>query len=331
MNIYNHESQELFEILLQKSLIGNFIIQDGRLVYFNEAVEKVTGYSFEELRDLDPFELVHPEDRSFVYQKYLLRINGLSEDETYSFRIITKNGAVRWITARALGVNYKGKPGVAVNAMDTTPLIELTEKLRKKNELLSHLSSILRHDILSDLAIISAAIELRDERLLDRAFERIKKIEEKIEDVKRLEEEMGELKVVNVAELARDAVEKYRRDADINFKHENVFAMANESLKSAIENILNNAVIHNPSRVNIEVNVFRDGKDCVVRISDNGVGIDDEIKKKLFNERISTRKGGGLGLLIVKKIIETFRGSIKVYDNVPRGAVFEIRIPSVWF
>ncbi|MEM4615951.1 MAG: PAS domain S-box protein, partial [Archaeoglobaceae archaeon] len=160
MNVYNlnQNREELFEILLQKSLVGNFIIQDERLVYFNEAVEKVTGYTFEELKNLNLFEIVHLEDRSVVYQKYVSRINRIKEDETYSFRIITKDGAVRWITARALGINYKGKPGVAVNAMDTTHLIELTEELRKKNELLSHLSSILRHDILGDVAIISAAI-----------------------------------------------------------------------------------------------------------------------------------------------------------------------------
>ncbi|MEM2425896.1 MAG: sensor histidine kinase [Archaeoglobaceae archaeon] len=215
--------------------------------------------------------------------------------------------------------------------MDTTHLIELTEELRKKNELLSHLSSILRHDILGDVAIISAAIELRDENMLQTAFERIKKIREKIEDIKKLEEEMGELKIVNAVEMARYAVEKYSREANIVFRYENVFVMANESLKSAIENIVNNAIVHNPEGVKIEIDVFRDGKDCVVRVSDNGVGIDCEIKKKLFSERISTRKGGGLGLLIVKKIVETFRGSIRVYDNKPQGTVFEIRIPCVWF
>ncbi|MEM2425895.1 MAG: PAS domain S-box protein [Archaeoglobaceae archaeon] len=93
MNVYNlnQNREELFEILLQKSLVGNFIIQDERLVYFNEAVEKVTGYTFEELKNLNPFEIVHPEDRSVVYQKYVSRINRIKEDETYSFRIITKD------------------------------------------------------------------------------------------------------------------------------------------------------------------------------------------------------------------------------------------------
>lgn len=77
----------------------------AKFVYFNEAVEKVTGYSFEELKNLNPFELVHPEDRDIVYQKYGLGMNGLRDDETYGFRIITKDGNVRWITARTLGVN----------------------------------------------------------------------------------------------------------------------------------------------------------------------------------------------------------------------------------
>lgn len=331
MNIYNQveDQEELFEILLRESLVGNFIIQDEKFVYFNETVEKITGYSFEELFNLNPFDLVHQEDREIAYEKYMVRMNGIKDDETYSFRLIRKDQSLRWITARAFCVSYMGKPAVAVNAMDTTPLLELSEELKKKNELLKHLSSILRHDILNDLAVISAAIELRDEELLQKASERISKIEEKISDVRKLEEEMGELKTLNVADLAYSVVEKYKGDASINFTSERVFARVDESLKSALENIISNAIVHNPSRVEIEVKVSREGEECVIKISDNGVGISDELKEKIFKEKVSTRKGGGLGLLITKKILDIFGGSIRVYDNTPKGAVFELRIPCI--
>ncbi|MEM4155318.1 MAG: ATP-binding protein [Archaeoglobaceae archaeon] len=331
MNLYNQfgNQEELNEILLRKSLVGNFIIQDEKFVYFNESVENITGYNFEELLNLNPFELVHQEDREIVYQKYIVRVNGIEDDETYSFRLIRKDGDLRWITARAFGVIYRGKPAVAVNAMDTTPMIKLGEELKKKNELLKHLSSLLRHDLLNDLTIISAALELRDEELLERALERVSSMEEKISDVKKLEDEMGELKTLNVADLAYSVVEKYKRDANINFHSEKVLARVDESLKSAIENIIGNAIIHNPSHVDIEVEVFRDREECVIKISDNGVGISDELKEKIFKERVSTRKGGGLGLLITKRIVNIFEGSIRVYDNAPKGVVFELRIPCI--
>ncbi|MCS7130178.1 MAG: ATP-binding protein [Archaeoglobaceae archaeon] len=64
----------------------------------------------------------------------------------------------------------------------------------------------------------------------------------------------------------------------------------------------------------------------VVRIADNGVGIPGEIKSKIFESGYS-RRGGGLGLFLVKKIVEMFKGRVIVKDNVPRGAIFEIRLP----
>ncbi|MEM2726940.1 MAG: PAS domain-containing sensor histidine kinase [Archaeoglobaceae archaeon] len=331
MGVYNllDDCRELFEVLVEQSLNPVFILQDERFLYFNKSVENITGYSSEELCVIDPFKLVHPEDREEVYRKYLLRVNGLRDNEIYSFRVLAKDGKTKWITVKAFGVNYRGKPAVVVSAMETTLLNELNEELKKRNELLSHLSSMLRHDILNDLAIISAAIELRDDELLDRASERISKIEEKISDVRRLEEEMGELKIINISDMASSVIEKYKKDAKINLTSENLFVKADESLKSAIENIVGNAIIHNPTPVEIEVEIFKEGEECVIKISDNGVGISDELKEKIFKERVSTRKGGGLGLIITKKIIDIFGGSIRVYDNVPKGAVFEFRVPCI--
>ncbi|MCS7119585.1 MAG: PAS domain S-box protein, partial [Archaeoglobaceae archaeon] len=79
MEIYElvENYEELFKILVEQSLNPVFILQEGRFLYFNKSVENITGYSHEELSILDPFELVHPEDREVVYQKYLLRVNGL--------------------------------------------------------------------------------------------------------------------------------------------------------------------------------------------------------------------------------------------------------------
>ncbi|MDI9642795.1 MAG: ATP-binding protein, partial [Archaeoglobales archaeon] len=58
-----------------------------------------------------------------------------------------------------------------------------------------------------------------------------------------------------------------------------------------------------------------------------GVGVPDELKERIFESRFS-RKGGGLGLFLVRKIVEMFKGTVKLYDNKPRGAVFEVRIPA---
>lgn len=114
--------------------------------------------------------------------------------------------------------------------------------------------------------------------------------------------------------------------------------MANELLKDALSNILSNAIKHaNESQV-IEINVYpvtADGKNyCLVKIADHGPGIPDGIKEKLFNrfQRGETSTmGNGLGLYLVKELIESFHGRVWVENRVAgdnrQGSCFIILLP----
>lgn len=322
------ESEEFYRMLVDKSFAGIHIIQKGKYVFLNKSLAKGTGYSEEELLKMDPFQLLHPEDREKVYKAYLNRESGKRVGEkTATWRIVTKDGKTRWILARPAKITYKGEPAVYVTTIDITDLYEANEELRKKNEYLSLLSKILRHDILNDLAVIRGAIEVRDEEMLNIALQRIDKIVEKINDIKSLEEALGKLKVMNLAEIVNGVVDKYGDEAIFNLNLQDVLVEANEALKSALENIVGNAILHSQvSPVQITINLLKEGSECILQIADNGVGIPDELKGKIFESGFS-RKGGGLGLYLVKKVVEMFGGKITVKDNTPRGALFEIRLP----
>lgn len=70
-------------------------------MYVNKAFEETTGYSREEvIGEKNPFFIIHPQDRDRVYTRYLERIDGKREAEAYSWRIITKDGEIKWITAK---------------------------------------------------------------------------------------------------------------------------------------------------------------------------------------------------------------------------------------
>lgn len=320
------ESEEFYRMLVDNSFAGIYILQNGRYVFINKAVAKGTGYSEEELLGMDdPFQIIHPEDRDKVYYNYLKSESGArTEDTLTNWRVIRKDGEVRWILGRARNITYKGKPAVYVTTLDVTELYNANEELRRKNEYLSLLTKILRHDTLNDLAVIRGAIEVEEYEM---ALQRIDKIVEKINDIKSLEEASGKLKVVNVAEIVNSTVDKYGEEAIFTLKTQDVFVEANEALKSALDNIVSNAILHSQvNPVQITINLFTEGNECVIQIADNGVGIPDEIKNKIFESGYS-RKGGGLGLFLVKRIVEMFGGKITVRDNVPKGALFEIRLP----
>jgi two-component system phosphate regulon sensor histidine kinase PhoR len=101
---------------------------------------------------------------------------------------------------------------------------------------------------------------------------------------------------------------------------------------SIITNLIENAVKYNfTEHPKIEVNLVDQNEKITLEISDNGIGISDKEKKKIFerfyrvgNEDTRTTKGTGLGLYIVSQIVKAHQGKITVANNHPKGTIFKI-------
>lgn len=105
-------------------------------------------------------------------------------------------------------------------------------------------------------------------------------------------------------------------------------------LQMAINNLLENAIKYTPANTIVSISVLKKGNEISFQVADEGQGIPDPEKKKVFNKfyRVgneSTRKtkGTGLGLYLTKKIVKQHKGRITVKDNDPVGSVFEITLP----
>ncbi len=108
-----------------------------------------------------------------------------------------------------------------------------------------------------------------------------------------------------------------------------------EELIRLFNNLLSNAVKYNKPAGRIEVAAEREGPFVKVRVADTGVGISEEGQKRLFSEffrekRAETRHvtGTGLGLNIVKSIVDFYHGSIEVASEVGKGSAFTVWLPS---
>ncbi len=80
----------------------------------------------------------------------------------------------------------------------------------------------------------------------------------------------------------------------------------------------------------IDVSVIPNAENGMVRlaVADNGPGIPDEVKLRIFEPYFSTRKSGtGLGLAIAHTIVTEHNGVIRVFDNTPTGIVFAVELP----
>ncbi|MBI5075695.1 MAG: HAMP domain-containing protein [Nitrospirae bacterium] len=103
-----------------------------------------------------------------------------------------------------------------------------------------------------------------------------------------------------------------------------------EQFKRVIINIVNNAIqaMQNQGRLDIMIHQDALSNRVYVDIADNGPGIREEDKEKLFLPYFSTRKDGtGLGLAIASRVVTEHRGYIRVRDNKPHGTIFSIELP----
>jgi two-component system sensor histidine kinase CiaH len=105
-------------------------------------------------------------------------------------------------------------------------------------------------------------------------------------------------------------------------------------LQILVNNLLENAVKYSPRESKITCGLYKEGSRLILYVADEGKGIDDKEKKKVFgkfyrigNEETRTAKGTGIGLYLCKKIAQDHNADIRVTDNTPSGAKFIIRFP----
>ena len=103
-------------------------------------------------------------------------------------------------------------------------------------------------------------------------------------------------------------------------------------MHSIFSNLFENAVKYSGEDLKIELSLSQVGNTANVIIKDNGIGISDEDKLRIFdkfyrvgNEETRKTKGTGLGLFIVNYLVKTQDAQIDVYNNSPKGSIFELR------
>ncbi|MFD1062479.1 ATP-binding protein [Winogradskyella litorisediminis] len=139
-----------------------------------------------------------------------------------------------------------------------------------------------------------------------------------------------ELDVVHVVKLALDIFnENYihflpeEKEIIANFDRTQLIRVVTNLVKNSIQAIPDDT--ENPK---IEVRVFTDTNNVNITVQDNGVGISEENQLKVFEPKFTTKTSGmGLGLAMVKKIVETYNGSITFTTEFGKGTIFTVTFP----
>ncbi|TFF98573.1 MAG: hypothetical protein EU541_06660 [Promethearchaeota archaeon] len=220
------------------------------------------------------------------------------------------------------------------------------EKLKKSVKQAEFYRDLLAHDIANKLSNVYSSVQLMDmfknlDNNIDKVEDLIRTIKEEVQEGKniisnvrklsKVEDKGVEIKPINLKNVLQSTIKHaevraQRRKLKIAkaFPDKDIFVKGGDFLIDAFENILINGAIHNESetiKIWIEISVIRKNQIEKVKIEfkDNGVGIPNNKKKTLFQKAYqkSSKSGGmGIGLSLVKTIIDSYDGKIWVENRV---------------
>jgi PAS domain S-box-containing protein len=127
------DSEEKFRMLSDQSLMGLGIIQEDNIKYANETITQITGYSIDEMYSEGTkilAKIILPEDLSFVQEQLQKKLAGDKDViKSYSIRIITKTGELKWVRVYSKTIKFEGKNADFITFIDITDKKESEEKL----------------------------------------------------------------------------------------------------------------------------------------------------------------------------------------------------------
>jgi len=128
------ESEKKYRLVVDNANEGIVITQDGLLKFVNPQIISFTGLSDNALREVSFLDYIHPDDREMVIEHHRRRLAGEEIPRPYSFRMIDKNGDLRWIRNNGVIVEWEGRPATLNFLLDFTERKKATEAQAESEE-----------------------------------------------------------------------------------------------------------------------------------------------------------------------------------------------------
>ena len=139
--------EDAYMTMARSSVAGVYIVKDGVFVFGNHRFAKVAGYSEEELIGLEALSIVHPDDQKRARNCIVRMLRGDSSTP-YEFRIITKDGKIRWMMEAVTSIPVEGGRAVLGNSMDITELIEARSEVERLKALETSFLEAIPHAVI---------------------------------------------------------------------------------------------------------------------------------------------------------------------------------------
>jgi two-component system, cell cycle sensor histidine kinase and response regulator CckA len=361
------ESEAKYRNIIEESLVGAYISQDGVMKYVNKRFCEIHGYTYDEIVNrMGPLDLVYTDDKGIVEESMRKRLAGEISVDEYEFRAVRKDGEV--ITAKIIGgvMSYGGVMATAGTILDITKEKVLEQQLlqAQKMEAIGTLAGGIAHDfnnILTAIIGYSNLLQMRMDKddplraYVDRilassqtavqltysllAFSRKQVIELRPHQMNAIvggiEKLLGRLLTEDIDLRVKLAVSDLTIMADATQMDQVLMNLATNARDAMPQGGMLSIEVK-PAEIDsrfIRAHGFgKAGLYGLISVSDTGIGMDGVIKKKIFEPFFTTKevgKGTGLGLSIVYGIVKQHNGFINVYSEPGKGTTFNIYLPVV--
>ncbi|NER11594.1 PAS domain-containing sensor histidine kinase [Muriicola jejuensis] len=348
------QKEKYWSIIANMNLGLIEVDNDDVIQLVNQSFCAMSGFSEGELMGQKASEIIHVDEKNIIVEKGKERLKGKSD--SYQVKIRNKNGETRhWLISGAPRYDETGTVvgsigiHLDITAQKTLELQkeELLVELEASNRGLQEYAHIVSHDLKSPLRSISAlATWLQEDykdKLDDAGVYNLQMMQEKVEGMDKLIDGILKYSSINSETLERKPVDLNTVVNDIREiiyipEHVNVIIMDTlptleadaTKMHQLFQNLIGNAVTNIDKKEGI-VSIGVEEKDRFWQfyVRDNGVGIPEEYHEKIFkifqsigNEERST----GIGLSIVKKIVDLYQGEVWLESEVGKGTTFYFTI-----
>lgn len=359
-----HELRKLSQAV-QQSPVSIFITNThGEIEYVNPQTERITGYTFEELRGKNPRILKSGETPDEEYKELWETIKS-GKQWVGTFHNKNKDGMLYWesatiapiLDAEGKVINYLAvKEDITEKKKANDELVASEAKLKEANATKDKLFSIIAHDLRGPIGSFEPVLEMltneegltEEERsiLMEGLLKASKTTFSLLENLlnwARSQSNGIELKpgLFNLADLVHRNVELLsstatKKNIHLEVKLTDLLPVwaDEDSINLVVRNLLSNAIKFTRSEGRVILSAVDKGQQVEVTVEDTGVGMSAEVMEKLFKPNsfytsygTNAEKGSGLGLLLCKDFVEKNGGEIRIESVLGEGSRFIFTLP----
>lgn len=364
-----------YNLLIENSRDAIFVHRYDRFIFINDSAAKFVGISdYNKLSDMCIYDFVPEKGKKFVSDEMYKIYNEKQSRYTFYQKILNGNGQIVDVQNISTYFIYEGKPTILSIIHDITTEkqverlqkdvkknIDLLNKSRQLNKLITEFLANISHELKTPLNVIFSAIQVLDLnrnfnskefknkqnkylRIMKQNCYRLMRLISNLLDITKINSGFLKLNLHNrdIVSLVEDitlSIVPYfeSRKIELTFDtdvEEKIMAVDSDKMERIILNLLSNSIKFTKPGGRIFVNINDKENVVLIKVRDTGIGIPED-KMSIIFERFGQvnksfrreREGSGIGLYLVKSFVELHGGKIYVKSKLGIGSEFIIKIP----